>query len=218
MDYRDPDWVAERLGLDRNTVYRFLQEGTIPALQLGRKWLISEARLEQWLADETDRQTRARRDASDSAERTSRRMDNFSPPARRAVRSAHAEARGFGHTRLSEAHLLIAMADEPGCQAAEVLGALNVSAERLREALEFLRPRRDATPPRRIARTDHARRAMRLAEADARDANAPVTTGRLLLGILQLGEGDGATILKQSAVKLEDVRGRLADMADESAD
>ena len=54
MDYRDPDWVAAKLGLDRNTVYRFLHDGTIPAIQLGRKWLVSESRLEEWLAAEMD--------------------------------------------------------------------------------------------------------------------------------------------------------------------
>ncbi len=45
IDYRDPKWVASRLGLDKNTVYRLLQDGTLPAVQIGKKWLISETRL-----------------------------------------------------------------------------------------------------------------------------------------------------------------------------
>ena len=45
IDYRDPKWVASRLGLDKNTVYRLLQEGTLPGVQIGKKWLISETRL-----------------------------------------------------------------------------------------------------------------------------------------------------------------------------
>ena len=77
MDYRDPDWVAEKLGIDRNTVYRFMQEGIIPALQLGRKWLVSEEKLSAWLADETEKQTRARRESARSAERVMRRLDTF---------------------------------------------------------------------------------------------------------------------------------------------
>ena len=40
LGYRDPEWVAEQLGIDRNTVYKYLQDGTIPAVQLGRRWLI----------------------------------------------------------------------------------------------------------------------------------------------------------------------------------
>jgi len=42
LDYREPEWVAEKLGLDKNTVYKYLQEGWLPGVQLGRKWLISE--------------------------------------------------------------------------------------------------------------------------------------------------------------------------------
>ena len=97
MDYRDPDWVAEKLGIDKNSVYRFLQDGTIPGLQLGRKWLVSERRLDEWLAAETDRQTRARREAVRSAERVVRRMDHFTADARAALKRAHAEARRWAH-------------------------------------------------------------------------------------------------------------------------
>ena len=64
LDYRDPEWVGKRLGLDKNTVYKFLQDGVIPAVHLGRKWLISEARLIEWLEKEAESQTRARREAT----------------------------------------------------------------------------------------------------------------------------------------------------------
>ena len=44
LDYRDPDWVAEQLGIDKNTVYKYLQEGSRPAFALravlGRAWRI----------------------------------------------------------------------------------------------------------------------------------------------------------------------------------
>ena len=49
LDYRDPEWVAEQLGIDKNTVYKYLQEGSLPGLQLGRKWLVSERRLALFL-------------------------------------------------------------------------------------------------------------------------------------------------------------------------
>ena len=100
MDYQDPDWVAERLGIDKNTVYRFLQEGTIPAVQLGRKWLISQRRLEEWLAAETEKQTRARREAAKSAESVVRRMDQFTAPARAALKKRTAK-RGDTRTNSS---------------------------------------------------------------------------------------------------------------------
>src|SRR2546421_618584 len=69
LDYRDPEWVGKRLGLDKNTVYKFLQDGVIPAVHLGRKWLISEARLAVWLEKEAENQTRARREAAQSSDR-----------------------------------------------------------------------------------------------------------------------------------------------------
>ena len=68
MDYRDPDWLAEKLGIDKNTVYRFLPDGTIPAIQLGRKWLVSEKAVMEWLEQETQKQTRARREAAGAAQ------------------------------------------------------------------------------------------------------------------------------------------------------
>src|SRR5215212_1905410 len=105
MDYRDPDWVAETLGVDKNTVYRFLQDGTIPAVQLGRKWLISERRLTEWLEAQTDQQTRQRRDAARSAERVVRRLDTFTAGARAVLKRAHSIAREHAHPQLDQLHL-----------------------------------------------------------------------------------------------------------------
>ena len=69
LDYRDPEWVAEQLGIDKNTVYKYLQEGSLPGLQLGRKWLVSERRLADFLERVEREQTARRRDASGGAHR-----------------------------------------------------------------------------------------------------------------------------------------------------
>ena len=69
LDYRDPEWVAEQLGIDKNTVYKYLQDGTLPGLQLGRKWLVSERRLAGFLERVEREQTARRRDASQGAHR-----------------------------------------------------------------------------------------------------------------------------------------------------
>ncbi len=76
LDYRDPEWVAERLGIDKNTVYKYLQDGTLPGLQLGRKWLVSERRLAEFLARAEQEQTERRRRAQGLAGRP------FALPAR----------------------------------------------------------------------------------------------------------------------------------------
>src|ERR1041384_1591792 len=59
--YREPEWVAKNLGLDKNTVYKYLQEGWLPGVQLGRKWLVSERLLAEHLENETRKQTATRR-------------------------------------------------------------------------------------------------------------------------------------------------------------
>jgi len=76
LDYRDPEWVAEQLGIDKNTVYKYLQEGSLPGLQLGRKWLVSERRLADFLERVEREQTARRRDAAGGAHRP------FALPAR----------------------------------------------------------------------------------------------------------------------------------------
>jgi excisionase family DNA binding protein len=65
LDYRSPEWVADALGIDKNTVYKYLQEGSLPGLQLGRKWLVSERRLAEFLE-------RAERDQTERRRRTTR--------------------------------------------------------------------------------------------------------------------------------------------------
>jgi excisionase family DNA binding protein len=69
LDYRDPEWVAEQLGIDKNTVYKYLQDGSLPGLQLGRKWLVSERRLADFLERVEREQTARRRDASSDSHR-----------------------------------------------------------------------------------------------------------------------------------------------------
>jgi len=64
LDYRDPEWVADQLGIEKNTVYKYLQEGVLPGLQLGRKWLVSERRLAEFLERAEREQTERRRSAA----------------------------------------------------------------------------------------------------------------------------------------------------------
>jgi len=69
LDYRDPEWVAEQLGIDKNTVYKYLQEGSLPGLQIGRKWLVSERRLATFLERVEREQTDRRRQVAGGATR-----------------------------------------------------------------------------------------------------------------------------------------------------
>jgi excisionase family DNA binding protein len=64
LGFRDVDWVADQLGLDKNTVYRYLNDGRLPGLQIGKKWLIDEETMRAWLLREQQRQTERRQAAS----------------------------------------------------------------------------------------------------------------------------------------------------------
>jgi len=46
--------AAQLLGLSINTTYTYLADGTIPGRRVGRRWIVSRARLHAWLAGELD--------------------------------------------------------------------------------------------------------------------------------------------------------------------
>ncbi len=220
MDYREPDWVADRLGVEKNTVYRFLQDGTIPAIQLGRKWLISQRRLEEWLEAETDKQTCARREAAQSAANVVRRMDHFTAGARAVLKRAHSEARRYAHEQLENAHLLLALAEDRTSTTAKALKELGITAEIIRHAIEAKLTPGETPPARRLSRTPDAKRAMRLASRLAlREGDgsplSPVGTDHLLLGILLSRRGLGCEILVQHNVARQRLREALRDAKDQ---
>ena len=218
IDYRDPEWAADRLGIDKNTVYKYLQDGTLPALQLGRKWLISETRLAEWLRSETERQTASRRDAASSAEHTARRMTNYSPRAREVIRVAHSEARRYGHGFLGQGHLVLALASVPECTAAKAMTALAVNPDRLRKEFESKAPQGDAAPRRRLARSPSAKRAMQLARNAASELPGKlVRTEHILVGILRAGEGEGCEILKRVGMTFELTLEHILGLAEQSS-
>jgi excisionase family DNA binding protein len=211
MDYRDPEWVAERLGVDKNTVYKYLQDGTIPALHLGRKWLISESRLAEWLAAEAQNQSRARRQAAASAEHLAHRMATYSADAQEIVRLAHEEARRYAHDYIGQEHLVLAMVQVADSTAAKVIARIGAGADRVRASFEAHVPAGNAPPNTRLARSPAARRAMRLGARLAEEMGSERVGGEhLLLGILQSGSGPGAEMLAEHGITLEAVRREVA--------
>lgn len=60
IGFREVEWVSEQLGLDKNTVYRYLNDGRLPGLQLGKKWLVEEQGLRDFLRREQRVQTERR--------------------------------------------------------------------------------------------------------------------------------------------------------------
>ncbi len=46
--------TARVLGLSVNTTYAYLADGTIPGRRVGRRWIVSRARIDAWLAGNED--------------------------------------------------------------------------------------------------------------------------------------------------------------------
>jgi excisionase family DNA binding protein len=217
LDYRDPEWVGKRLGLDKNTIYKFLQDGVIPAVHLGRKWLISEARLAEWLEKEAENQTRARREAMQSADRTVQLIDNFTSAARMALKQAHSEARRYGHAYLGQEHLLLGLLSDPDSLAARTLRALAIDRSRIRKIIDEKTAPAEGPIARRLGRNAEAKRAMRLAMRLARrkdqSGEVAVGTDHLLMGILLSRRGLGHEILKTNHITRARLRWAMAEAA-----
>lgn len=216
IDFKDPEWLAEQLGLDKNTVYKFLQDGRIPALQLGRKWLVSEAQVAEWLKSEVVKQTQARQEALASTEHVVRQMTNYSDAMCEVLRRAHAEARRYGHRHLGQEHLVLAMAEDPSCSAARIMSACGIKQEQLRQSFERRCPSGDGVSPRRLGRSADTRKAMKLAAAEAAEAKSElVQTKHLLIGILAANEGNGVAILADAGLSAEGARAKMNQAGDD---
>ena len=116
LDYHDPEWVASRLGIDKNSVYKYLTQGVLPGLRLGRKWLISESSLLEFLKGEERHQTEGRRAMISVETLLTDEIDVpiglFSERARRALGVALQEAQALNHDYIGGEHLLLGLVRE----------------------------------------------------------------------------------------------------------
>lgn len=215
LDYRDPDWVAQQLGIDKNAVYRYLDEGTLPGLRLGRKWLISESTLADFLKSEEREQTERRRawlrkGKASPYDKFMKRVGRLplSERATRVLQLAQQEAVGFGHNYIGQEHLLLGMASVKEGVAAKVLAALGFDA---RSAVELLIGR-GGTPARgQLHLTPRAQSSLELAVKEARQLKDKLfRTEHILLGTMLSGEGLGFSLLEHHGVTLEAVREQVA--------
>lgn len=184
IDHRDPEWVAEKLGLDKNTVYRWLQEGTLPGLQIGRKWLISESQLGQFLDEQTRRQTRVRRIQASNK-----------PPGGKVIDLAYEEARRYKHTYLGQEHILLALAQLDGT-AATALEACGGTEEHIRDVFEQFIDPGETELEGRPSFTPRAKKIIDAADKAAKKrGDSCYIPEDLLCAILVSGEGAGFDIL-----------------------
>lgn len=211
LDFRDPAWVAERLGIDVDVIQQYLDQGRLPGVRLGDRWLISESSLSAQLGREAEGQTWFRRvmaveTGADPAVRAIPDMP-FTDRARRCFLLALRESVARQHGYIGQEHLLLALVADPECTAARILAKLRVDG---RAAVEETLPEGDYPPaaergltPRGIKAVEHAYR-----EAQER-GDAHVGTEHLLLGMAHVG----FELLLESGIGASEIEGALAEIA-----
>ena len=227
LDYREPEWVAEKLGLDKNTVYKYLQEGALPGVQLGRKWLVSERLLAEHLERETRRQTQLRASGSPALEPKPRRAGRHMPKTPRLNRSLEAAsnlARREGAGGVNTVHLVLALWKVEGGMASTVLRNLGVTGAKLRDIYQpptavpsspsdadpALADPAASSPAGFIPPTDDARRSLTVSLEQATELGHEYLGGEhVLLGILADADNPGAQLLATLGVTYDTARAEL---------
>lgn len=213
LDFRDPEWVAQQLGIDKNAVYRYLDEGVLPGLRLGRKWLISESGLIELLKREEREQTDARRTRWTNATTVS--LEKFigaitklrpTPRAKQVMARTREEALTAGRGQIGCEDILLAMSKQPDCMAAKLLTNLGVSPSSLIET-PTASEQEAFSNGNEIGLTSQAQKALRLAVREARRmSHRYLGTEHLLLGVLEAGEGSGYKSLTAQGASAARVR------------
>lgn len=138
-------------------------------------------------------------------------FERFSDDARRTVVRALVEARLLGHDYVGTEHTLIALATAPGATST-ALASEGVTLERARDAVAGVVEVGSAS-----ASWDdgpYTARARHTFELGVREAfgldHHYVANGHLLLGLLQLGQGNGLRVLESLGVDLPGLRHKVA--------
>lgn len=224
LDYRTPEWLAEQLDIDKNAVYRYLNDGTLPGLQLGRKWLISESTVLKFLKAEEEKQTLERRRVQRD------RFAGFTDAAHAVLVLSDQIAQQRQHNWIGTEHMLVALLEQ-GSEAVNVmLVRSGPTPPAVRAAIDdvmnsFQMPSSPATGNLGIGLTPRAKKAVEAAVKEAEAFGATrVGPEHLLLGLLVIGEGVAAEVLKGFGVTVELLRRHLPaqglagpETADESA-
>ena len=136
-------------------------------------------------------------------------FERFTDRARRVVVLAQEEARLLDHNYIGTEHLLLGLINEGEGIAAQALGALDVSLERVRHDVEEIIGRGEAETAAR-AHIPFTPRAKKVLELSLREAlqlgHNYIGTEHILLGLVREGEGVAAKVLEKLGADLARVR------------
>ncbi|CCO07762.1 ATP-dependent Clp protease ATP-binding subunit [Desulforamulus hydrothermalis] len=140
-------------------------------------------------------------------------FQRFTERAQKVLVLAQEEARRLKYPYIGTEHILLGLIREGEGIAAKVLAQLNISADKVRTAVEQMVETGNQTVPADIPPTPRAKRVLELAvEESRRLGHNYVGTEHLLLGLLREGEGVAAQVLTGLGADLERVRQLVTNM------
>ncbi len=138
------------------------------------------------------------------------KLDKFTKRARRVLTYAQEEATRLNHNYIGTEHLLLGLIREEEGLAAQVLRDLGIEQTRVRQVVEDIVGRGQASAGARLSLTPRTKRVIELAVDEARRmAHNYIGTEHLLLGLVREGDGIAVNVLKTLNVSPEKVRNHL---------
>src|SRR5260370_31129959 len=139
-----------------------------------------------------------------------RRFDRYNEDARRSLAQAREIALRLNHKTICTEHFLYGMLDANDPTIAGILAIFGVNTAKLRQALDFVIGKSSRPLLVEPTLSAAARRALDLAEEEARnDGAVEVGSDHLLLGLLREGEDIAAGVLGSFNVTLDRVQAHL---------
>ncbi|WP_306324241.1 MULTISPECIES: Clp protease N-terminal domain-containing protein [unclassified Streptomyces] len=161
------------------------------------------------------RQAARKRFVGKSEAKRSNAFEGFSRPARSAIVVGMNEAKAAGNAEIVPAHVLLGLLSTEG-SAAGALRAQGIDLDQARDAAVAALPPRSDADPVLIPYDARAKKALELAPRVAfRLDQDSVSTGHVLLGLLEEGGGDG--VLASLSLDTAAVERFVAEAADESS-
>lgn len=142
-------------------------------------------------------------------------FEKLTDQAAEAIANADEDAALLNHGYIGVEHLLLGLLDdEGGGQAARVLRSFGVTRASVLERLERRLEPEEERPTEQRPFTPRVRRVFELSQHDARDRDH-ISTGHLLLAIVEEGGGIAVHILADRAPGLDALRAEIQEALDD---
>jgi ATP-dependent Clp protease ATP-binding subunit ClpC len=149
-------------------------------------------------------------------------FDRFTDRAKKVMALARQEAQRFNHEYIGTEHMLLGLIQEGSGVAANVLKAMNVDLERIRQEIEkIVKTGPPTVTSGQLPFTPRAKKVLELSMEEASQlGHNYIGTEHLLLGLIREQEGIAAQVLMNLNIKLEDVRQEVLEFlgAEEQSD